>query len=141
MNLQTEFEFTLPRGYVDEQGNLHKRGTMRLATAIDEIAPMRDPRVQANEAYLNILLLARVITRRVGAVVLEIHRRSGAAAGEQHTVQPVDHRPQHIVGRAQRDEQRRRACLDQSLKIGIHDTQRGQPALRPGTISSNSNQG
>ena len=63
MNLQTEFEFTLPRGLVDDQGNLHKRGVMRLATALDEIAPMRDPRVQANEAYLNILLLARVITR------------------------------------------------------------------------------
>ena len=61
--LQTEFEFTLPRGYIDENGNLHKRGVMRLATALDEIAPMRDPRVQANEAYLNILLLARVITK------------------------------------------------------------------------------
>lgn len=63
MNLQTEFEFTLPRGYVDEGGNMHKKGVMRLATAIDEIAPLRDPRVQANDAYLNILLLARVITR------------------------------------------------------------------------------
>ncbi len=63
MNLQTEFEFVLPRGYIDEHGNLHKRGTMRLATALDEITPLRDPRVQANEAYLNILLLARVITR------------------------------------------------------------------------------
>jgi hypothetical protein len=63
MNLQTEFEFTLPRGYVDEHGNLHRRGTMRLATAIDEIAPLRDPRVLTNEAYLNILLLARVITK------------------------------------------------------------------------------
>ncbi|MBN1318097.1 MAG: hypothetical protein JXA42_21625 [Anaerolineales bacterium] len=63
MNLQTEFEFTLPRGYVDESGNMYKNGVMRLATAIDEIAPLRDPRVQANEAYLNILLLARVITK------------------------------------------------------------------------------
>lgn len=63
MNLQTEFEFTLPRGYVDDQGNLHKKGIMRLSTALDEIAPLRDPRVQANEAYLNILLLARVILR------------------------------------------------------------------------------
>jgi hypothetical protein len=63
MMLQTEFEFNLPRGYIDENGNLHKRGVMRLATALDEIAPMRDPRVQANDAYLNILLLARVITK------------------------------------------------------------------------------
>jgi len=50
MSLQTEFEFTLPRGYVDEEGNLHKKGVMRLATAMDEIAPLRDPRVKANEA-------------------------------------------------------------------------------------------
>ena len=63
MTLQTEFEFTLPRGYVDNEGNLHKQGTMRLATAMDEIAPLRDPRVAANQPYLAIILLARVITR------------------------------------------------------------------------------
>ncbi len=61
--LQTEFEFTLPRGYVDSGGALHRNGTMRLATAMDEIAPLRDPRVKANPAYLVIILLARVITR------------------------------------------------------------------------------
>lgn len=60
--LQTEFEFTLPRGYVDGEGNLHKQGTMRLATAMDEIEPLRDPRVTGNEAYLVIILLARVVT-------------------------------------------------------------------------------
>jgi len=61
--LQTEFEFTLPRGYVDREGNLHKKGKMRLATAIDEIAPLRDPRVRSNQAYLVIILLSRVITQ------------------------------------------------------------------------------
>lgn len=61
--LQTEFNFALPKGYVDPDGNVHREGTMRLATAMDEIAPMRDPRVKTNEAYLTILLLARVITR------------------------------------------------------------------------------
>lgn len=61
--LQTEFEFTLPRGYIDRNGTLHRKGKMRLATAIDEIAPLRDPRVRANEAYLVIILLARVITQ------------------------------------------------------------------------------
>jgi hypothetical protein len=66
MTLQTEFEFTLPRGYVDSEGNLHKKGVMRLATAIDEIAPLRDPRVRANQAYLTIILLARVITKLGG---------------------------------------------------------------------------
>ena len=63
MTLQTEFEFTLPRGYVDGQGNVHRRGAMRMATAMDEIAPMRDPRVRSNQAYLVIILLARVITK------------------------------------------------------------------------------
>jgi hypothetical protein len=61
--LQTEFSFTLPRGYVDPEGNLHREGVMRLATAYDEIAPMKDPRVQANMGYLVIILLSRVITR------------------------------------------------------------------------------
>src|SRR3981189_1031912 len=60
---QTEIEFELPKGYVDDGGTLHRRGTMRLATAADEILPMRDPRVQQNEAYLSVIVLARVITR------------------------------------------------------------------------------
>ena len=58
----TEFEFELPKGYVDRSGNLHKTGVMRLATAADEIMPTRDPRVQENPAYLTIIILARVIT-------------------------------------------------------------------------------
>jgi hypothetical protein len=74
--LQTEFEFTLPRGYVDAQGNLQRHGTMRLATAMDEIEPLQDVRVRANEAYLSILLLSRVITslgdiRQIEPVLVE----------------------------------------------------------------------
>jgi hypothetical protein len=61
--LQTEFSFTLPCGYVDARGNLHRQGTMRLATALDEIEPLQDARVRANEAYLTILVLSRVVTR------------------------------------------------------------------------------
>ena len=63
MALQTEFEFTLPQGYVDRDGNLHRDGSMRLATAMDEIAPLRDPSVRENQAYLVVILLSRVITR------------------------------------------------------------------------------
>jgi hypothetical protein len=59
----TEFEITLPKGYIDTDGNLHRKGTMRLSTAIDEISPLRDPRVKANPAYATIIILARVITR------------------------------------------------------------------------------
>ena len=63
MILQTEFPFTLPCGYIDADGGLHREGVMRMATAYDEVAPLKDPRVQANPGYLVIILLARVITR------------------------------------------------------------------------------
>jgi hypothetical protein len=61
--LQTEYDFTLPRGYVDGEGTLHRHGVMRLATAIDEIVPLRDMRVKQNQAYLTVVLLSRVITK------------------------------------------------------------------------------
>jgi hypothetical protein len=61
--MHTEIEFTLPRGYVDGAGAVHRTGRMRLATARDEIEPLRDPAVRANEAYLSVLLLARTVTR------------------------------------------------------------------------------
>ena len=60
---QTEFEFTLPCGYLDEEGALHRGGVMRRATAADEILPLRDPRVQKNPAYLVLILLSRVVTQ------------------------------------------------------------------------------
>ena len=59
---ETEFKFTLPRGYVDMEGNVHREGVMRLANAADEIVPLKDPRVQQNPGYLTIILLARVVT-------------------------------------------------------------------------------
>jgi hypothetical protein len=63
LGFHTEVQFELPKGYVDEAGTLHRRGVMRLATAADEILPLRDPRVQQNEAYLAVIVLARVIVR------------------------------------------------------------------------------
>lgn len=60
--LQTEFEFSLPKGYVDDDGTLHKEGRMRLATAADEITPLKEQRVQSNSSYLTIVLLARTVT-------------------------------------------------------------------------------
>jgi hypothetical protein len=62
-SLRTEYPFVLPRGFVDESGTVHRDGSMRLATARDEILPQRDPRVRDNEAYLTVLLLARTVTR------------------------------------------------------------------------------
>ncbi len=61
--MQTHFSFSLPRGYVDASGQVHHEGVMRLATALDEIEAAHDPRVQANDAYLPVLLLSRVITQ------------------------------------------------------------------------------
>lgn len=61
--LVTEFTFELPKGYVDAAGDLHRTGTMRLATAADEIYPLKDLRVQNWPAYLIIVLLSRVVTK------------------------------------------------------------------------------
>lgn len=69
--LVTEFAFVLPRGYVDGNGIVHREGTMRLATARDELIPLRDDRVRENPAYLTVVLLARVITR-IGTVA-DVH--------------------------------------------------------------------
>ncbi|GAA0916561.1 hypothetical protein [Nonomuraea longicatena] len=69
--LRTEFPFRLPRGYLDESGTLHRDGVMRLATARDELVPLRDDRVRENAAYLTVVLLGRVITRLGG--VSDVH--------------------------------------------------------------------
>ena len=61
--LRTEYPFVLPRGYVDEHGQVHRDGVMRLATARDELVPLRDDRVRENPAYLTVVLLGRVVTR------------------------------------------------------------------------------
>ena len=66
-SLRTEFPFLLPRGYVDGNGTVHRDGVMRLATARDELVPLRDDRVRENSAYLTVVLLARVITR-IGSI-------------------------------------------------------------------------
>lgn len=64
--LQTEYEFTLPMGYVDAEGTVHKQGVMRLATAADEIVPLKDPRVRQNPEYLTVLVLERTIVKLEG---------------------------------------------------------------------------
>jgi hypothetical protein len=61
--MQTEVPFTLPKGYVDGNGNVHRDGRMRLATARDEIEPLGHAEVRHNQAYLSVLLVARTVTR------------------------------------------------------------------------------
>jgi len=63
MTFQTEIEFCLPKGFLDGDGALHRDGVMRLATAADEILPLKDPRVQQNPAYLTVIVLSRVVVR------------------------------------------------------------------------------
>lgn len=70
---QTEYPFTLPIGFVDASGTLHREGTMRLASAGDEILPMKDPRVQSNPAYLSVIVLARVITKLGSLSMINTH--------------------------------------------------------------------
>ena len=67
MAFKTQYSFRLPRGYVDEEGKVHRDGVMRLATARDELVPLRDDRVRENPAYLTVVLLGRVVTR-IGTV-------------------------------------------------------------------------
>ena len=86
---QTEFAFTLPFGYVDAEGTTHREGSMRLATAYDEIAPLRDPRVQANPGYLVIILLSRVITRLGGVEHINPKLIESLYAGDLAYIQDV----------------------------------------------------
>jgi hypothetical protein len=79
---RTEVEFTLPKGYFDDAGVLHRRGVMRLATAADEILPLRDPRVQSNPAYLTIIILARVIVKLGTLPAIDTHLIEGLFAAD-----------------------------------------------------------
>ncbi len=67
----TEHEFELPKGYVDASGTLHRKGLMRLATAADELLPLKDPRVRDFTAYLIVILLSRVVIRL--GTLTEVH--------------------------------------------------------------------
>ena len=79
---RTEIEFNRPKGYIDETGVLHRHGVMRLATAADEILPLRDPRVQSNPAYLTIIILARVIVKLGSLPVIDTHLVEGLFAAD-----------------------------------------------------------
>lgn len=68
--METIFDFTLPKGFVDSAGDIHKKGKMRLATALDEISAAKDPRVVSNPAYLSIVLLSRVVTELEGVEMI-----------------------------------------------------------------------
>jgi hypothetical protein len=80
--LRTEFEFVLPKGYLDNEGSVHREGMMRLATAGDEILPLKDPRVQGNPGYLVVILLSRVVTQLGSLEVINPKVIEGLFAGD-----------------------------------------------------------
>lgn len=81
--LRTEFDFTLPKGYVDNDGTLHRHGTMRLATARDEIEPLRDRSIDGpDDPYLTILVLARVVTRLGDLATIDLDEIEGLFAAD-----------------------------------------------------------
>jgi hypothetical protein len=92
---QTEYEFHLPMGYMDEDGTLHREGLMRLATAADEILPLKDPRVQKNPSYLVVILLSRVITRLGGVAQITPHTIEGLFAADLSHLQDLYNRINH----------------------------------------------
>ena len=134
MAFQTEYPFTLPKGFVDSDGNLHRQGVMRLATAKDEIVPLQDYRVQSNRAYLVIIFLSRVITKLgdIKYIDTDIDResvldRSGLSAG----VLPADQRGGRAEGPRQvplvPDRVRRRLTREVAARPA-----RGDSELPPG---------
>lgn len=95
----TEHEFMLPMGYLDEDGNLHREGTMRLATAADEILPLKDPRVQKNPSYLVVILLSRVITRLDGVQPITPKTIEGLFAADLAYLQDLYNEINRLSGR------------------------------------------
>lgn len=81
MTLKTSYEFTLPRGFVDQDGGLHKTGVMRLATARDELEPLRDPRITGpDDPRLTILVLTRVVQKLGSLEMVTAHEIEGLFA-------------------------------------------------------------
>lgn len=105
LGFQTEIDFTLPRGYVDQDGMLHRQGVMRLATAADEILPQRDPRVQQNAAYFAIVVLSRVIVRLGTLAMIDTKTIEGLYASDLDYLQGLYERLNSV------DEDRTHAAM------------------------------
>ena len=83
MTLRTRYEFTLPRGYVDREGAVHRQGVMRLATARDELEPLRDPTIAGpDDPRLTVVVLARVVERLGSLELVTTHEIEGLFAAD-----------------------------------------------------------
>lgn len=101
---RTEYDFVLPKGFVDGEGTLHREGVMRLATAGDEIVPLKDPRVEKNPAYLGIILLSRVISRLGSLRSVTTHTIENLYASDYEFLQAFYNRINYGVGDAPEEE-------------------------------------
>jgi hypothetical protein len=128
VTLQTEFDFVLPRGFVDRAGNVHRRGRMRLATALDEIAPLRDPRVRQNEAYHTIILLTRVITQLGSLPSIDTSVVEGMFTADLAFLQELYRQKNELAGDAD-GGMRCPSCGEQFHPMEQREEARGEPAL------------
>jgi hypothetical protein len=116
MAFQTEVEFTLPKGYLDPDGTLHRTGVMRLATAADEILPLKDPRVQQNPAYLTIIVLARVITKLGSLADVNTKVVEGLFASDLNYLQQLYER---LNGEETESQGSETETVDHSRELGV----------------------
>jgi len=83
VSLRTEYEFTLPRGYIDRGGSVHRNGVMRLATARDELEPLRNPTISGpDDPRLTLLILARVVTKLGDVQMITVNEMEGLFAAD-----------------------------------------------------------
>ncbi len=123
MAFQTEIEFKLPRGYMDDGGMLHQEGVMRLATAADEILPLKDPRVQSNPAYLTVIVLSRVITKLGGLPDVNTRIIENLFASDVSYLQSLY---QKLNSNTNGNGHRKMACPNCSEQIDIGDELLGE---------------
>lgn len=128
--MQTEFDFVLPKGYVDRAGNLHRTGTMRLATAMDEIAPLRDPRVRQNPAYHTVVLLTRVVTKLGSMPSIDTGMIEGLFTSDLAFLQEL-YRQKNELGPDPSGRVRCPACGDQFEPMALADEEPGPLAAAP----------
>jgi hypothetical protein len=135
MSLVTSYEFTLPRGYVDPQGGVHKVGTMRLATARDELEPLRDPTIAGpDDARLTVLILARVVQSLGTLDQVTPHEIEGLFAADLAFLQ--DFYGVINFGNQQEYEQLLAAQAQAAPLIGVSAPAAAQPAAPPPEASS-----
>ena len=135
MKLTTQYEFTLPRGYVDREGEVHRKGLMRLATARDELEPLRDPTVQGpDDPRLTVLILARVVKKLGTLDLVTPHEIEGLFAADLAFLQ--DFYGVINFGNQQEYEELLAAQAESAPLIGVQHTAPSPPPPAPAPVPS-----